>query len=171
MNFFGICGKIDTYLQLSTKNRLNVVPWFGNWSLMQFDYNKDVPTKKLKDKYSSQAINWSSKGVLKVSYLGVIFRIYCKMMPYIGECNRLEGRFSTKEKVKMIDSISRIAAASFGIGDDGNSTNDDDDNNQDNKRHPFTTLEEMLLNRRRDSDTVISNYKSQKYMKDWKGEL
>jgi hypothetical protein len=145
MNFFGICGQIYTYLQLSTKNRVNVVPSFVNWNLQQFDYNKDLPTKTLKDKYHSKVINWSSKGVLRVYYLGVIFRIYCKMMPYIGECNRVEGRFSTKEKVKMIDSISRIATASFGKGDEGNSTNDD---TQDNKKHPFTTLEEMLLNRR-----------------------
>ena len=51
MNFFGICGKIETYFQLSTKNRVNVVPWFGDWNLQQFDYNKDLPTKTLKDKY------------------------------------------------------------------------------------------------------------------------
>jgi len=153
MNFFGTCGQIYTYLQLCTKNRVNVVPSFVNWNLQQFDYNKDLPTKTLKDKYHSKVINWSSKGVLRVYYLGVIFRIYCKMMPYIGECFRVEGRFSTKDKVKIADSISRIATAAFGQGDDGNSTNDDD-NTQDNKRHPFTTLEEMLLNRRGERDGV-----------------
>src|SRR6476646_8346076 len=105
MNFFGICGQIFTYLQLCTKNRVNVVPSFSNWSLMQFDYNKDLPTKALKDKYSSKVINWSSKGVLRVYYLGVIFQIYCKMMPYKGECLRLDGHYSTKEKMKISDSI------------------------------------------------------------------
>jgi len=91
------------------------------------------------------------------------------MMPYIGECLRAEGRFSTKEGVKVADSIPRITAAvSSGIGDDSSNNGND---TQDNKKHPFTTLEEMLLNRRRDSDTMVSNYKSQKYMKGWKEEL
>ena len=66
-------------------------------------------------------------------------------MPYKGECLRAEGRFSTKEKSKIADSISCIATASFGIGDD---------DTQDNKKHPFTTLEEMLLNRRGERDGV-----------------
>ena len=118
MNFFGICGKIETYLQLCTKNRVNVVPSFENWHLQQFDYNKDLPTKGLKDKYSPKVISWSSKGVLKVYYLGVIFTIYCKMMPYKGECIRLEGRFSTKDKTKLADSLSCIAAASEDHNDD-----------------------------------------------------
>jgi len=157
MNFFGTCGKIDTYLQLCTKNRINVVPWFGNWSLMQFDYNKDLSTKDLKDKYHSKVISWSSKGVLKVYYLGVIFRIYCKMMPYIGECLRAEGRFSTKEKVKIADSMSRISAV-CGTGAD---TFNDADNAEDNKKHPFTTIEEMLLNKRRSErdDVALSKNK------------
>jgi hypothetical protein len=151
MNFFGICGKIDTYLQLSTKNRLNVVPWFGNWSLMQFDYNKDLSTKTLKNKYSSQSINWSSKGVLKVLYLGVIFRIYCKMMPYKGECNRLEDRLSTIGKVKMNDSISHIAAISSDTSAD---SSDNANDAEGDRKHPFTTIEEMLLIKRGDSNAV-----------------
>ena len=152
MNFFGICGQIFTYLQLCTKSRVNVVPSFSNWSLMQFDYNKDLPTKTLKDKYSSKVINWSSKGVLRVYYLGVIFRIYCKMMPYIGECLRAEGRFSTKEEVKISDSIPRITAAVSSDSGDASSNNGNDAEN--NKKHPFTTIEEMLLNRRGERDGV-----------------
>jgi hypothetical protein len=151
MNFFGICGQIFTYLQLSTKNRVNVVPWFGNWSLIQFDYNKDLPTKTLKDKYQSKVINWSSKGVLRVYYLGVIFRIYCKIMPYIGECLRAEGRYSTKEEVKVADSLPWIAAAVSGSGDASSNNGNDAENN---KKHPFTTIERMLLNRRGERDGV-----------------
>jgi hypothetical protein len=164
MNFFGICGKIDTYLQLSTKNRINVVPWFGNWSLIQFDYNKDLPTKALKDKYHSKVINWSSKGVLRIYYLGIIFRIYCKMMPYIGEFLRLESRFSTKEKMKMIDSLPGIAVSGF---DNGSYNNDfTDDNSKPDKKHPFTTIEEMLLNRRIECEGVMVTKN-----KSWEEEL
>jgi len=164
MNFFGICGKIDTYLQLSTKNRINVVPWFGNWSLIQFDYNKDLPTKALKDKYHSKVINWSSKGVLRIYYLGIIFRIYCKMMPYIGEFLRLECRFSTKEKMKIIDSLPGIAVSGF---DNGSYNNDfTDDNSKPDKKHPFTTIEGMLLNRRIECEGVMVTKN-----KSWEEEL
>ncbi len=145
MSFFGICGQILTYLQLSTKNRFNVVSWFGDWYLQQFDYNKDLQTKYLKNKYSSNGISWSSKGVLKVYYLGAIFQAYCKMMPYKGECHRFEGRHSTKEKVKMTDIISDIAA----ISDTGNN------NNNKQRKHPFTTIEEMLLNKRRGNQAGV----------------
>ncbi len=129
MRFIGACGQIMTLLQIATKNRTNVVPWFGDWYLRRFDYNKDIPTKVLKNKYDANPISWSSKGLLKVEYLGTIFQIYCKDMPYKGECLRNEGHFTTKEKVKMKNMLVDIAAATA----DGDGT------------HPFTTIEEMLL--------------------------
>jgi hypothetical protein len=131
MSFFGTCGQISTFLQLVTKNRLNVVPWFGDWYLTGFDYNKDLPTKNLKDKYNSKVISWSSKGLLKVEYLGTIFQIYSKKMPYKGECLRNEGRFTTKEKVKMKDMVADIIAV---------------DKEGERISHPFTTVEQMLMN-------------------------
>ena len=67
-----------------------------------------------------------------------------------------------KKLTKAFRKIARIAALSGFNGDN---------DTEGNKKHPFTNIEEMLLNRRRDSDTVVSNDKSQKYMKGWKEEL
>ena len=122
ISFFVICGQILNLLRLSAGNRTNVVPPVEDWHIMQFDYNKDISIDRL-----PKVINWISKGILKVEYLGTIFQIYSKKMPFDGECLRCEGHFSTKEKkIKMEDMITKLAA--------------DDEN-----RHPFTTVEEMLL--------------------------
>ena len=98
MSFFSTCGQILTFLQLSTKNRTNVVPEPDDWHLSRFDYNKDLPTRDLKVKYHSNAIEWSSKRINQPKDIGAIFQIYCKQMPYVGECLRAEGHFSTKKK-------------------------------------------------------------------------
>jgi hypothetical protein len=60
MRFIGACGQIMTLLQIATKNRTNVVPWFGYWYLRRFDYNKDIPTKDLRAKHDTNPISWSS---------------------------------------------------------------------------------------------------------------
>ncbi len=127
IDFFVACGQIFNLLQMATINRFNVVPRVGDWHLTQFDYNKDIPIKDLQDKYSTNVISWSSKGVLKLDYLGTIFQVYCKFMPFVGECLRFEGHYNAKSKVKLEDMVADIA--------NGN-------------KHPFTTLEEMILNGR-----------------------
>lgn len=97
--------------------------------------------QKLERHVQFQGYHWYSKGVLKVYYLGVIFQIYYKMMPYKDQCLRLESHYSIKEKVKTVDSISSIVAAS--------ASNTNSYNNTQERKHPFTTMEEMLLNKKR----------------------
>ncbi len=124
MALFVSCGQIWNLVQLSTK-RFNVVPQVSDWCLTQFDYNKDLSVKGLKDKFP-KVINWSSKGILKLYYLGTIFQIYCKEMPFEGASLRCEGHYSTKEKVRLEDMVTKLV---------------------DENKHPFTTVEEMLLKR------------------------
>ncbi len=96
---------------------------------MQFDYNKDIPIKDLEDKRSTtKAISWTSKGVLKLDYFGTIYQVYCKPMPFVGECLRFEGHYNAKTKVKLEDMVANIVNG---------------------EKHPFTTLEEMILNGRK----------------------
>ncbi len=121
ISFFVTCGQILNLLQLSAKNRSNVVPLVEDWRLTQFDYNKDISVDKL-----PKVISWSSKGILKVEYLGTIFQIYCKEMPFDGEHLRAEGHYSTKEKTDLQNMIANLADA---------------------KRHPFVTVEEMLFSK------------------------
>lgn len=142
MEFIVSCGQILMLLQTLTKNNFNIIPRVNDWHLMQFDYNKDIPVKYLQNKYPTSVVNWSSKGVLKLEYLGTIFQIYCKEMPYTGECLRCEGDYSTKEKKKVAQMVRDIAGA------DG-----------EGKKHPFTTAEEMLL-RDRERKDINDDFKS-----------
>ncbi len=137
LDFFTSCGQIFNFLKDSANNRLNVVPRVGNWHLTHFDYNKDLSVKDLEGKYP-RVIRWVSKGVLILDYLGTIFQIYCKDMPYVGECLRIEGHYNAgKAKVKVEEMVADIV-------------------DWENK-HPFTTIEEMLLKGRKDgTDDSIS---------------
>ncbi len=137
-DFIASCGKISALLQIEANNRMNVVPREGDWLLQHFDYNRDIHIKELEDKHLlAKTISLSSKGVLKFDYLGTVFQVYCKSIPYVGECLRFEGHYNAKIKVNLDDMVADIAN-----GD----------------KHPFTTLDEMLLNERsknaddRDSD-------------------
>ncbi len=116
-------------LQLSATNRSNVVPLANNWHLAQFDYNKDISVDRL-----PKVISWSSKGILKVEYLGTIFQIYSKEIPFEGGCLLCEGHFSTKEKIKMEDMVAKLVDAN---------------------RHPFTTVEEMFLKKSREEFIIV----------------
>ena len=127
VEFFGSCGQIFRLLQEESGNALNIVPSISEWFLIQFDYNKDL---KVKDELPTM-LSWAPvNGRLKLEYLGTIFQIYSKILPYLEECLRFEGQHSTKEKKKMVDMIEDIVTA-----------NDDYDNNH---RLPFVTAEEML---------------------------
>ncbi len=116
------CGQIFNLLQLSADNRINVVPQVGEWNLTRFDYNKDISTLKLNEKYP--IINWNSKGILKLKYLGTIFQIYSKNMPFEGSILRSEGHYIAEKKRNLVDMVQNIVS------------------NPD--KHPFTTVEEML---------------------------
>jgi hypothetical protein len=108
-------------------NALNVVPLISEWFLIQFDYNKDL---KIKGDVPT-ILSWAPvNGRIKLEYLGTVFQIYPKILPYLEKCLRFEGNHSTKEKKKMVDMIEDIIA-----------TNDGNDNNH---RLPFVTAEEML---------------------------
>lgn len=117
-------------LQAESGNALNVVPLISEWFLIQFDYNKDL---EVKDEIPT-ILSWAPvNGRLKLAYLGTIFQIYPKLLPYLGECLRFEGDYSTKEKRKMVDMVTDIVAVT--------SDNDESDRGQ---RLPFVTAEEML---------------------------
>jgi hypothetical protein len=126
IEFFVTCGQILNILQTAANNRINVVPKVGEWYLRRFDYNKDVSIVELQKQFP-QLISWSTKGQFKIAYMGTIFQIYFKEMPFIGECVRMEGQFSTNITEKLSDKIPEIVKGEF------------------NDKHPFTTLEELLL--------------------------
>ena len=87
--------------------------------ILNYDQASDILIDRL-----PKVIGWSSKGILKVEYLGTIFQIYSKKIPFDRECLRCEGHFFTKEKMKLEDMVAKLA---------------------DENRHPFTTVERMLL--------------------------
>ncbi len=58
---------------MAANNRLYIVPRVDDWYLTHFDYNKDLSVKDLEGKYP-RVISWSSKGVLKLDYLGPSFK-------------------------------------------------------------------------------------------------
>ena len=117
-------------LQLSAENRINVVPPVNEWFIQRFDYNKDISTQYLDNKYRNESISWSSKGLLRIGHLAPIFQIYCKEMPEVGECLKTEGWYhASKEKVNLVNMVKDI------VGGEGIT-------------HPFTTAEEMLRKQR-----------------------
>lgn len=124
MELFVTCGQILNLLQLSADNRINIVPNVGEWNLIRFDYNKDISTLELQEKYPS--IRWNSREVLKLRYLANIFQIYSKEMSFEGNVLRAEGHYTTKNKRKFFDISQDILS------------------NPD--KHPFTTVEDMLKN-------------------------
>lgn len=123
---FVSCGQILNLLQLSADNRINVVPEVWEWNLTRFDYNKDISTLKLNEKYP--AIHWNSSGVLRLKYLATFFQIYSKNMPFEGGVLRSEGHYVTKEKRNLFDMVQEMISSP--------------------DKHPFTTVEEMLTEAR-----------------------
>lgn len=155
MDFFGTLGQIYLHLQ-SSVNRENVISWFGKWFMMQFKYNKDLQNKNL----SSQVIEWFSKGVFKTEYCGVIFKIYCNMIPYKGECLRLEGQYeTTKDKAKTVDDI--IPSVTSSDSDEVNDGNYNKIEVKKEEKHPFTTIEEMLLSKSLEKQNEVSEDKQE----------
>ena len=136
VTFFASCGQIWNLLQLETDDRLTVVLPICEWNLQRFDYNKDISIKELESKHSTTtSINWSSKGILKVKYLGTLFQIYCKPMPEKGECLRVDGHYTTTDKKKAVEMVGDIATAASASASASETV----------KKHPFTTAEELLL--------------------------
>ena len=100
---------------------MGVVPPVWEWYLTQFDYNKDLVIRELRDK--NPVVDWAAKGLLKVKYLGAVFQIYSKDMPDLGECLRWDGHYSTRQKERVVETVANIT----GKG-----------------KLPFTTAEELL---------------------------
>lgn len=122
LQLFTSCGQILNLLQLSSENRMNVVSEVAEWNLTRFDYNKDISTLRLGEKYPT--IHWNSSGVLRLKYLATFFQIYSKNMPFEGNVLRNEGHYVAKEKRNLLDITKDLI--------------------RDPNRHPFTTVEEML---------------------------
>ncbi len=133
--FFGSCGQALSELQGAANNRINIVPHIPEWHLTQLEYNKDIPTSS-KD---PTVVSWAPvNGRLKIKYLGVIFQIYPKGLPEIGDASRIEAQYNTKKKEKLVDTIADIV-----------------DGGKEGKKLPFVTAEEMLskiMKKRDDND-------------------
>lgn len=107
-------------------NALNVAPSISEWFLLRFEYNKDLQ----KEGNEIAILSWApSNGRIELEYLGTIFQIYPKVLPYLQDCLRFEGKFSTKAKKKMVDVITDIVTDA----DSGTS-----------QGSPFVSAEELL---------------------------
>ncbi len=117
------------------------------WHIQRFDYNKDISLSNLRGRPPLENMSWTSKGLLKIKYLGTIFQIYSKELPEKGANLRVEGHFSTGEKNNVIDTVEDMVLLS-------NSRSDLSNLKYENKRrkHPFTTAEEMLRDLRNKSN-------------------
>jgi hypothetical protein len=142
--FFGSCGLALGELQGGANNKINLVPSISEWYLTQLDYNKDIPSG------DPTVLSWAPvNGRLRIEYLGVVFQIYPKGMPELGECIRIEGHYRTNKKERLVDKIGDIVGGGGGGG--GNAEGE--------KKLPFVTAEELLSNIRENgnkSDTVQS---------------
>ena len=90
-------------------------------------------------------LSWAPvNGRLRIEYLGVVFQIYPKGIPELGNCTRFEGQYSTNRKERLVDKIAEIV----GGGGDGSAEGE--------KKLPFVTAKELLSNLRdkgNESDT------------------
>ncbi len=122
IEFFGSCGQVLSEIQAATNNRLHVVPSISDWFIRQFDYGKDIPVTS-----DPMIITYAAQGILKIKYLGVVFQIYPKGLPEVGNNLRIEGQYNTKENKKIKDLIPDIVM------------------DKKEKRSPFVTAEDLLL--------------------------
>ena len=154
IEFIGSCGEALTLLKEEANNRLNVVPSIAEWHLTQFDYSKDIPISNINNTTSHhQVTSWSSSlsaianRRLKVKHMGTIFQIYPKGLPDHGDCLRFEGRYITKEKKNLKDSISDMIGNGIrGYDSDGN---DEDNSERDDNKSPFKTAADLLKKSRK----------------------
>jgi hypothetical protein len=124
--FIGACGEVARELKAATLDRTNVVPVISEWWFTQLEFNKDVPAN------DPNVVSWAPvNGRLKIKYLGVIFQIYPKGLPELGDCTRFENRFTTKKKVNMVDTLADIVS-------------EDQDEEAYVKKSPFVTAEELF---------------------------
>lgn len=124
--FIGACGEVARELKAATSDRTNVVPVISEWWFTQLEFNKDISTD------NPEVVSWAPvNGRLKIKYLGVIFQIYPKGLPELGDCARIETKFTTQKKVKMIDMLADIVS-------------EDEDEGKQGKKSPFVTAEELF---------------------------
>jgi hypothetical protein len=136
IEFMGSCGQALNVLQSEAKNRLNVVPPIAEWYFTQFDYNKDISTNNT----SPTVLSWSpAYGRLKIAHMGIIFQIYPKGLPELGDCTRFEGHYSTKDKKTLKDTIVDIIEWDNGYGN-----GDREGDEKKGKKSPFVTAEDLL---------------------------
>jgi hypothetical protein len=103
VEFFGSCGQALQILKNVTHDRFAVVPSISNWYLLQFEYNKDIPTK------DPIIASWAPiNGRLRIEYLGTLFQIYPKGLPDVENILRIEAKNTMKEKKKVVDAVSDI---------------------------------------------------------------
>jgi hypothetical protein len=62
--------------------------------------------QKLSEKYPE--IHWTARGLLQLKYFGVLFQGYCKGMPDVGDCLRLETNYKLKNTCKTSDGVSQL---------------------------------------------------------------
>jgi len=103
--FIGACGEVARELKAATCDRTNVVPAISEWWFTQIEFNKDISSK------DPELVSWAPvNGRLKIKYLGATFQIYPKGLPELGECDRIEVKFTTKKKVRMTDTLADIVS-------------------------------------------------------------
>jgi len=101
--FIGACGEVARELKAATSDRTNVVPAISEWWFTQIEFNQDISTK------DPEVVSWAPvNGRLRIKYLGVLFQIYPKGLPEIGDCIRIDGRFTTKKKARLVDMLADI---------------------------------------------------------------
>ena len=129
VTFIGARGEALREIKIATNDKTNVVPPIPEWYFTQLEFNKDISIN------DPAIVSWAPvNGRLKIKYLGVIFQIYPKELPEIGECARFESKFTTKSKEKrMIDTLAEL------VNDDN-----DEDGAEQGKKSPFITAEEIL---------------------------
>ena len=111
IDFFSCCGKIDLIFALKSRRGFNSIPNISEWYLRRFDCNKDLNIQPLSEKYPE--IHWTSRGLLQLKHLGVIFQGYCKGMPDVGDCLRLEHIYKIKDNSKVADVVSQLNNETF----------------------------------------------------------
>lgn len=123
IDFFTCCGKIEFIVEQQSNYKFNVIPKVSEWHIKEFDYNKDLMTTTITEKYPQ--ITWTTSRIMKLKYLGQLFQIYGKSMPDVGECLRVEGNFKTKKNIKAKDVTATLI-------------------NSNHEKSPFVTAEELL---------------------------
>jgi hypothetical protein len=104
VNFFGACGTVLARLKTECDDNIGGVPPISEWYLKQHDFDKTIPISILEEKIPHIRRWWSREGI-QLKYLGRIFQIYGKAMPFVGKTIRFEGSASTKDNKQLTQGI------------------------------------------------------------------